>query len=121
VPIKSFLDLEVYRESFQLSLEIEDEVKGFPKYEKFLLVDQSRRASRAIPSLITEGYAKRESVKEFRKYLKDALGEANEMINHLSFAKAKGYIDRDNADELIERYHILGKKISRLRDNWQKF
>lgn len=40
--IKSFLDLEVYQESFQLSLEIEELLKNFPKDEKFLIVDQPK-------------------------------------------------------------------------------
>jgi len=119
--IKSFLDLEVYQESFQLSLEVEDLVKSFPQDEKYLLVDQARRASRAIPAIIAEGYAKRESLKEFQKFLRDAVAEANEMINHIAFAKAKSYIKPDYADQLIKRYNILGKKLTNLKDKWRKF
>jgi len=105
--IKSFFDLEVYKESFSLSLEIEKNIRTFPKDEKYLLIDQSRRASRAIPALIAEGYAKRASVKEFKKYLRDALGEANEMINHLALAKAYKYIEFSQVDDLINKYQIL--------------
>lgn len=119
--IQSFLDLEVYKESFQLSLEIEESLKTFPSSEKYLLVDQSKRASRAIPALIAEGYAKRENVKEFQKFLRDALAEANEMINHVSFAKAKHYLDDKKADDYINKYHIVGKKLTRLKENWRKF
>lgn len=53
--------------------------------------------------------------------VRDAIGEANEMINHLAFAKAKGYITPKKADELIERYHVLGKKLTRLKENWRKY
>lgn len=42
--IKSFLDLDVYKESFQLMIEIDELIKGFPAMEKFLLMDQMRRA-----------------------------------------------------------------------------
>ena len=120
--IRSFLDLDVYKDSFHLSIEIEDLVEEFPAKEKFLLSDQMRRASRAIPALIAEGYSKRESVKEFKKFLRDSLAEANEMINHLSFAKVRGYIKRAGyGDELIGRYHIMGKRLTKLHDNWQKF
>ena len=120
--IRSFLDLDVYKDSFRLSIEIEDLVEEFPAKEKFLLSDQMRRASRAIPALIAEGYSKRESVKEFKKFLRDALAEANEMINHLSFAKVRGYIKRSGyGDELIQRYNIIGKRLTKLHDNWQKF
>lgn len=53
--IKSFLDLDVYKLAFQLCLEIEDLLKTYPPSERFLLIDQSKRASRAIPALIAEG------------------------------------------------------------------
>jgi four helix bundle protein len=117
--IKSFLDLEVYKESFQLSVEIDDIVKKFPPAELYLLSDQSRRASRAIPALIAEGYAKRETILVFKKMLRDAVGEANEMINHLAFAQIKGYIPTDHAKDLIDRYHILGKKLTNLKEKWK--
>lgn len=37
--IKSFLDLDIYKDSFQLSLEIEELLKSFPDSEKYLLMD----------------------------------------------------------------------------------
>lgn len=119
--IKSFLDLDVYKESFQLNLEVEELLKTYPKNEEFLLVDQSKRASRAVPALIAEGYAKRETLPVFKKMLRDAIGEANEMINHIALAKAKGYIEPEKADELIERYHVVGRKLTRLKDKWENF
>lgn len=120
--IKSFLDLEVYKEAFQLMLEIEEILKTFPSDEKYLLIDQMKRASRAIPALIAEGYARRESIKDFQKYLRECVGEANEMMNHLLLAKHKSYIKRKGyANELIERYDRLGKRLSNLKNNWQNF
>lgn len=120
--IKSFLDLEVYKEAFQLSLEIEELLKSYPQSERFLLVDQMRRASRSISAQIAEGYARRESLKDFQRYLRDCVGEANEMLNHLLLSKHKGYIKRAGyADELIERYTLLGKKLTNLKNNWQNF
>lgn len=117
--IKSFLDLDVYKESFQLSLEIEDLIKTFPKNEEYLLSDQCKRASRAIPALIAEGYAKRETLPVFKKFLRDAIGEANEMINHIAFAKAKNYTTTTQGDDLINRYHIVGKKLTSLKEHWK--
>lgn len=89
--IKSFRDLEVYQESLDLSLEIEVLVRVFPREEKFLTVDQMRRASRGIPPLIAEGYAKRQFLRTFQKYINDAVGEANEMIAHLEIVERLGY------------------------------
>ncbi len=71
--IKSFLDIEVYKESFQLSLEIEELLKTYPPSEKFLLADQMRRASRSIPAQLAEGYARREALRTFKDILETAL------------------------------------------------
>lgn len=120
--IRSFLDLEVYKEAFQLLLEIEELLKIFPAAERFLLIDQMKRASRAIPALIAEGYARRESIREFQKYLRECIGESNEMISHLLLSKHKNYIKKPGyVDELIERYTKLGKKLTNLKNNWQNF
>lgn len=120
--IKSFLDLEVYQEAFQLSLEIEELLKSYPASEKFLLADQMKRAARSIPAQIAEGYARRESLKDFQRYIRDCIGETNEMMNHLLLSKHKGYIKKPGyADELIERYTRLGKKLTNLKNNWQNF
>lgn len=120
--IKSFLDLEVYKESFQLSLEMDELLKIYPPSEKFLLVDQMSRSSRSIPARIAEGYARRESLKDFQRYMRECIGEANEMINHLLLSKFKKYIKKKGyAEELIERYTILAKKLTNLKNNWQNF
>lgn len=119
--IKSFLDLEVYQESLQLAKETNKLLKGFPNDEKYLLVDQMKRASRAIPSLIAESWAKRRLVKEFKKYLRDAIGEANEMMNHLEQSRLFGYVKNDQAKHLIERYDKVAAKLSKLKDGWRVF
>lgn len=120
--ITSFLDLEVYQESFQLSIEIEELLKTYPGSEKYLLSDQMRRAARSIPAQIAEGYARRESIKDFQRYLRDCIGEGNEMINHLLLSKHKDYIKKPGyVDLLIERYNKVNKKLINLKNNWQNF
>jgi four helix bundle protein len=81
--IKSFRDLEVYQESFQLQIEIEELLKTFPESEKYLLIDQIKRCARSIPTIISEGWALRDSVKEFKNFLRRSYGSDCEMINHL--------------------------------------
>lgn len=116
--IKSFRDLEVYKESFQLQIEVEDELGNYPRQEQYLLTDQTRRSCRAIPALLAEGWSKRESIKEFQKFLRDATAEVNEMINHLLLATHKGYIKNEG---FIGRYEKLGGKLTNLKNNWQVF
>ena len=51
---RGFKDLKVYQLSFQLSLEIFELTKNFPKEEKYSLVDQIRRSSRSVCVNIAE-------------------------------------------------------------------
>ena len=119
--IESFLDLEIYTLSLELAKDVHYLLKTFPPSEKFLIVDQMNRASRGIPSLIAEGWAKRRQVKEFQKYLRDAIGESNEMMNHIQQAALFGYISTEKAKELVKRYDFLAGKICSLKNNWKNF
>lgn len=114
--IKTFRDLEVYKEGFELQFEVENLLQKYPTSETYLLIDQSKRSCRAIPALIAEGWSKRESLKEFQKFLRDAMAEANELISHLLVANRKGYM---NNLELIEKYEKLGGKLNNLKNKWQ--
>ncbi len=52
--IKSFRDLEVYQESYDLMIEIHELVKKFPVFERNDIVSQMRRASKSCPANIAE-------------------------------------------------------------------
>jgi four helix bundle protein len=121
MPIKSFLDLQVYQEALELAKEVNNFIKLLPRDEKYLLSDQAKRASRAIPSLIAEAWSHRGLIKEFKSYLRDTMGEANEMMSHIEQARLFGYLDESKAKSLIERYDKLSAKLSKLKDNWQTY
>lgn len=117
----SFLDLEVYKTTYQAAIIVNTKIiPSLPEEEKFDLKSQMGRASKAIPALIAEGYAKKHHKNDWKKYLDDAIGECNEMITHLSFAKDL-YPDKVNVklcEELIESYNIAGKQLYSLGKSW---
>lgn len=119
--IKSYRDLEVYQESYQLMLDTGEAIKMLPKTERFDLASQMRRASRGIPPKIAEGYAKRYYIAEFRKQLISAIGESNEMEVHLETARDLRLLPKDLCNDLLEKYQVLGRKLSRLIKSWKKF
>ncbi|TSC94724.1 MAG: hypothetical protein Athens101428_185 [Candidatus Berkelbacteria bacterium Athens1014_28] len=119
--IKSFRDLEVYKESYDLMLIVHQEVKKFPVYERMDLSSQSRRASKSCPTNIAEGWAKRRFEKEFKRHLEIAVGSANEMEVHIETARDLGYWQREFSDNLLKRYQNLGGKIVNLRKNWKSY
>jgi four helix bundle protein len=56
---RGFRDLRAYQLSYQLALEIHDLSKGFPREEKYALIDQIRKSPRSIPTNIAEAWKKR--------------------------------------------------------------
>ena len=80
-----------------------------------------RRASKSIPANIAEGFSKRESVKEFRQYMRTAMGSANEMETHLRIAGRLGYAEGVELDELVDGYNHIGRQLNRLITNWRRF
>jgi len=119
--IRSFRDLEVYQEAYELAVIVNREVNKLPIFERNDLGSQLRRASKSIPANIAEGWAKRRFEKEFKKHLNDALGSANEMEVHLSLAKDLNYLGVNFCGELLQRYQYLGGKLVKLRNNWKTY
>jgi len=78
MPIKTYKDLEVFQISYQLALKISRSVRNFPGPEQFELARQLRRAARSIPANVVEGWAKRSSAPEFKRYLQVAIGSCDE-------------------------------------------
>ncbi|OGY29175.1 MAG: hypothetical protein A3F33_01820 [Candidatus Woykebacteria bacterium RIFCSPHIGHO2_12_FULL_43_10] len=119
--IQSFKDLKVYQESYGLALEINKSILRLPNSEKYDLVDQMRRASKSIPANIAEGYAKRLFEKEFKRYLLTSIGSCNEMVVHISFAKDLGFWRPEFCENLLNRYDIVGKQLTKLLQNWKSY
>ena len=59
---------------------------------------------------IAEGYAKKESQAEFKRYLLMALGSSDEMQVLLSFVKDLGYINTETYEKSREIYKIHSSK-----------
>ncbi len=115
--IKSYKDLEVYQEGYKLSIELYKEVNNLPN-EAFELVKQTKRSAISIPLNIAEGYGKKESVPEFKRYLRMAMGSANEIEVLLETLKDLNYFELSTYDKYIEAYQVLGKRLNVLLNRW---
>ncbi|MEK7573681.1 MAG: four helix bundle protein [Patescibacteria group bacterium] len=121
-PIRSFRDLQVYQNTYELMLKVIKEVlPKLPLSEKFDLRDQLNRSCKAIPRLIAEGYGKRHQKAGFQKYLDDALGECNETIVSLEQCRDIYQIDQALIADLVDIYDKSARQIYKLARAWSQF
>ncbi len=100
--IKNFTDLNAWKESHKLVLEIYKITKSFPREEIFGLSSQIKRAAVSITSNIAEGFG-RFSKKEQIQFFYISLGSLIEIQNQLLIARDVGYLstnDYNNINEL---------------------
>ena len=109
--IKSFQDLNIWKEAHQLTLEVYRITKEFPASEMYGLTSQLRRASSSVPSNIAEGMG-RNTTKELMNFIYVARGSLSETIYHLILTKDLGYISKEDFESLYNRYNGLGMGIN---------
>lgn len=109
---KSFSELEVYKLSRQLSRNIFEITKKFPKEEMYSLTDQIRRSSRSVGAQIAEAWAKRKYEKHFISKLTDADGEQLETQHWIETASDCAYISSEITNEMLEKYEVIGRMLN---------
>ena len=111
--IKSFTQLNAWREAHSLVLIIYKVTKKFPKEEQFGLVNQLRRAVVSVTSNIAEGFS-RSSYKEKSQFYSMSLGSLTEVQNQLIVARDLGYITPAEFKQLAEKTIIVNKLLNGL-------
>lgn len=81
-----FENLKVWERAVELSGDISDSVRKFPKEELFVLTAQIKRATDSISLNIAEGSTE-QTTREFKRFLAIALRSAIEVVGCLYVAK----------------------------------
>ena len=121
MPIKTCKDLNVFRESYHLALDVSRAARRFPAQEQFELVRQLRRAARSVPANIVEGWAKRYSASEFKRYLQVAIGSCDECKLWLEMSRDEGDLHATECDQLSNRFNVVGAMLKSLWKQWQSY
>jgi len=106
-------DLEVYKLSMNLIKPV-DRLAGLVERHDRELAKCLRKTSRQISPSIHEGFSKRLSQNEFKRFLGISMGSSDEMITHLrqviilEFPNVKDI----TCEALIEKYTILSKQLN---------
>ena len=117
--IATYRDLRVFQCSYELALKIHGITQKFPLFERRELGSQIRRAAMSIPINIAEGYGRKRSPDDFKRFLVIAMGSANEVSVELNFAKDLGYLGREMCDALQAECDEIGKGIHKLIQVWR--
>lgn len=116
--IKSLEDLNVYRLSMDLAMEVFSICENFPVHEKYSLTSQLTRAARSVPLNIAEGWGKRVYSNEFKKSLIYSLGSVEETKSALELAFRCNYLAEEKFLKMIIDYKIVAAQLHNLSKNW---
>lgn len=115
--LRDVTDLEVYKEALRLLKTLYLLLRKVPKSE-YDSVRQCKKAGKSIPANIAEGFAKRSSAAEFKRFLKIAIGSSDEIVTHLrTLAIAVPRLVRETK-KLAGDYKILSKRLNSLHKSW---
>lgn len=116
--IRDVTDLEIYKESLRLLRMLYDFLKKVPKSE-YDSVIQCKKCGKSIPSNIAEGWAKRASELEFKRFLIISIGSSDELISHLRTIAIAVPVLLNQSKTLGDEYKILSKRMNKLHSNWR--
>ena len=108
-----YRQLQVYERSYKAALAVYRMTKRFPEREKYGMTSQMQRAGISVALNIAEGYAKKSSQEEFKRFLLMALGSANEMSVLIDFSKDLGYITKEEYKKASREYEEIGKMLNK--------
>jgi four helix bundle protein len=111
--MKSYKDLEIYIQSYELAVKVHRYSLTLPQYEIYEEGGQIRKSSKGITACIVEGYGRRRYKAEFIKFLVYAHASYDETILHLSFLRDTHPTDESKVSALIDSYEELGRKMNR--------
>jgi four helix bundle protein len=109
--VRGFEQLEVFQRAYKLSLEIHRASLKFPKVEQYGLAEQMRRASKSICANVAEGFGRQSQSKvEFQRFLRMAVGSADELRVWMRYCLDLGYIK----EEIWHRWRGESEEIAKM-------
>ena len=112
-PVRHFTDLEVWRRSHQLFLDLLNDLDPLPqKRSVAILTDQILRSVASVGANIAEGFNR--SKKKYLNCLDIALGEANEAENWLYKLRDGSFVASEAANKRIRECIEIAKMLNGL-------
>jgi len=116
--MRTHKDLDVWKLSMKLVIEVYKLTASFPKEEIYGLTRQMRSAAVSVPSNISEGAA-RQTSKEFIRFLYYSTGSLSELETQLILAIELGFAsasDEERFEMMLRIKSMLSKLILKLKN-----
>ncbi len=110
--MRDFKDLQVWRKSHQLTLNVYRATEGFPKSELFGLTSQVRRAASSIEANLAEGCGRTQA--EFARFIQIALGSNCEVECHLLLSRDLSLLSPENHQRLLQQVEEVRRMLNAL-------
>jgi len=117
--IKEFFDLDAWKKSHKLVIEIYKLTKNFPKEELYGITAQIRRAAVSVTSNIAEGFS-RYHYKDKGRFYYNSRGSISELRNLLFISADLEYINKDQFDILMKSSEDMLKLVNGLIRSLEK-
>jgi len=114
--MKTHKDLNVWKDSTDMVVEIYRLTVKFPKEEIFCLIPQLRRAAISIPSNISEG-ASRNQKREFIRFLRIAIGSLSEVETQLIISAKLNYLNENDQTKVLYQVNKIRAQLTGLIKN----
>ena len=111
-----FEKLIVWQKSLDLSDEVNQLAKSFPKDELYVLASQIKRAADSVSLNIAEG-STGQSNPEFARFLGIALRSNVEVVGCIYLAQRRGYITQHKFDKIYKMCEEILVMINSLRNS----
>ncbi len=117
--VRSYKDLEAYKVSYALAMDLFWVTQRFPKEELHSLTTPARHAARTIAADLVEGWVKRHAEPSFRKHLLDAISSCEQTRHWIDLAGDCRYLETGDYALLQNRCDEVMKSLRTLYDNWR--
>ena len=110
----SYKKLEIWQMARELSIDIHKmTLTEIPKFEMYEEASQIRRSIKSVRSNIVEGYGRRSYIQDYIKHIVYSISSNDETTDHLeTLFETSSLKNKVLFDDLSNRLHILGKKLS---------
>lgn len=105
-----FRKWDIYKDTRMFRIEVNKLLRDYPTEEKYVLIDQTKRALNSIILCIAEG-ANRSTDKDMKLYINRAQTSLDEVVACLDCALDDGYVTNEKHRIILEKASSLAKRL----------